>query len=89
MIQTNTTGPYRHAGIPVFCFRYWLTPPLSKMKQFGLLSENALWSARSNLLYLFCWKNKMEALRKLEKVSGNEWWLLQDFWTGANGILDT
>ena len=34
-------------------------------------------------------KDKLEALRKTEKVSGNEWWLLQDFWTGANGILDT
>eukprot|EP01043_Picozoa_sp_COSAG02_P000945 COSAG02_NODE_19_length_53976_cov_37.338512_27_plen_140_part_00 len=68
---------------------YWLTPPLSKVKEHGLLAENAIWSAASNRLYLFCWKDKMEALRKTEKVSGNEWWLLQDFWTGANGILDT
>ena len=30
----------------------------------------------------------MEALRKTEKISGNEWWLLQDFWMGSNGILD-
>jgi hypothetical protein len=68
---------------------YWLTPPLSKVKANGLLDENALWSRVSNRLYLFCWKDKLEALRKTEKVSGNEWWLLQDFWTGANGILDT
>ena len=31
----------------------------------------------------------MEALRKNEKVSGYEWWLLQDFWMGGNGLLDT
>ena len=31
----------------------------------------------------------MEALRKTEKVSGNEWWLLTDFWMGSNGIVDT
>ena len=68
---------------------YWLTPPLAKVKEHGLLAENAMWSAASNRLYLFCWKDKLEALRKTEKVSGNEWWLLQDFWTGANGILDT
>lgn len=53
------------------------------------MSENELWTSCSNKLYLFCWKNKMEALRKTEKLSGNEWWLLQDFWTGSNGILDT
>jgi|EP01047_Picozoa_sp_COSAG01_P102997 hypothetical protein len=50
------------------------------MEKTGLLPENSLWSARSNRLYLFCWKDKMEALRKSEKVSGNEWWLLQ-VWT--------
>jgi hypothetical protein len=68
---------------------YWLTPPLAAVTATGLLSENAQWSAASNKLFLFCWKNKLEALRKTEKISGNEWWLLQDFWTGANGILDT
>ena len=33
---------------------YWLTPPLAKVKEHGLLAENALWSAKSNRLYLFC-----------------------------------
>ena len=33
---------------------YWLTPPLAKVKGHGLLAENALWSAKSNRLYLFC-----------------------------------
>ena len=33
---------------------YWLTPPLAKVKGHGLLAENALWSAVSNRLYLFC-----------------------------------
>lgn len=37
----------------------------------------------------YCWKNKLEALRKNSKVSGYEWWLLQDFWMGGNGVLDT
>lgn len=62
---------------------------MAKVTANGLLAENALWSAASNRLYLFCWKDKLEALRKTEKISGYEWWLLQDFWTGANGILDT
>jgi hypothetical protein len=68
---------------------YWLTPPLAAVTQAGLLGENALWSERSNRLYLFCWKDQLEAVRKSEKISGYEWWLLQDYWTGANGILDT
>lgn len=68
---------------------YWLTPPLAAVAKAGLLGENEVWSARSNRLYLFCWKDQIEAIRKSEKISGNEWWLLQDFWTSGNGILDT
>ena len=70
---------------------YWLTPAYNKIASKNssiALSENVLWSAASNRLFLFCWKDKMEALRKTEKISGNEWWLLQDYWMGSNGILD-
>ena len=46
----------------------------------GLLGENAMWSASSRRLFLFCWKDKIEAVRKTKRISGYEWWLLQDFW---------
>jgi hypothetical protein len=65
-----------------------LTPALDKLAATGLLGENALWKQRSNQLFLFCWKNKLEAVRKTEKLSGYEWWLIQDYQEGSNGILD-
>lgn len=68
---------------------YWLTPARDEIQKNGLLSENDLWSRCSRELYLFCWKDAMEAVRKTEKISGYEWWLLQDFWKGSNGIVDT
>ena len=68
---------------------YWLTPVRGNLTAKGLLQENAVWSRSSSQLFAFCWKNNIEALRKTEQVSGYEWWLLQDFWTAANGILDT
>ena len=68
---------------------YWLTPVRGNLSANGLLQENAQWSQASRQLFVFCWKNQLEALRKTEQVSGYEWWLLQDFWTAANGILDT
>lgn len=68
---------------------YWLTPARNHVLQKGLLGENELWSRCSRQLFLFCWKNQIEGLRKTEKISGYEWWLLQDFWMGSNGILDT
>lgn len=42
---------------------YWLTPPLAAVTAHGLLAENALWSARSNRLFLYCWKDKLEVRR--------------------------
>ena len=36
----------------------------------------------------YCWKAVMESIRKLEKVSGYQWWLLVDYWGTSNGVLD-
>lgn len=67
---------------------YWLTPARDKLSTLGLLGENALWSELSSKLFLFCWKNQVEAVRKTELLSGYEWWLIQDYWMGSNGIMD-
>jgi len=68
---------------------YWLAPARDHLQKVGLLGENKLWTYNSRQLYLFCWKNSMEALRKTEKISGYEWWLVQDYWMGSNGLVDT
>ena len=40
------------------------------------------------LRHRYCWKAVMESIRKLEKVSGYQWWLLVDYWGTSNGVLD-
>lgn len=52
---------------------YWLRPSREKLAAMGLLGENALWSAMSAKLFLFCWKNQVEAVRKTSLISGYEW----------------
>ena len=39
--------------------------------------------------YTLCWKIDIEDQRRNRMLSGYEWWLIQDFWLGSNGILDT
>jgi hypothetical protein len=71
---------------------YWLdgrNNALGKLQNSSLLGENDLWTDVSIKLYLMCWKMTMEAVRKLEIVSGYQWWLIVDYWGGSNGILDS
>jgi hypothetical protein len=67
---------------------YWLTPSRDKLAALGLLGENTVWSAASNKLFLFCWKNQIEAVRKTEMLSGYQWWLIQDYWMYALRDID-
>ena len=63
---------------------WWLSPIRDSLASRGLLGNGsaqdsgALWAARSNKMYVFAWKDRMEAMRKTEALSGYEWWLLQD-----------
>eukprot|EP01052_Picozoa_sp_SAG31_P001085 SAG31_NODE_35_length_31836_cov_10.841352_4_plen_1036_part_00 len=76
---------------------WWLTSVRDSLASRGLLGSNAsyaedtgaIWAARSARMYMFAWKDRMEAMRKTKELSGYEWWLLQDFWTTSNGILDS
>ena len=47
------------------------------------------WATASEQLYVLCWKIDIEDQRHNSMLSGYEWWLLQDYWTGNNGIADT
>jgi len=67
---------------------YWLAPCEARLRQLGLLEENALWARNSERLYLLCHKLNLEALRKNPYMSGYHWWLFQDYWTTSNGIVD-
>ena len=75
---------FRHNFTP-----HWLTPVRAKLEGLGLLREADLWARNSECLYLLCHKLNIEDLRKNPYASGHHWWLLQDYWTGANGLVDT
>ena len=66
---------------------YWLAGARQRLASLGLQHENALWTAKSQELYLFCWKTTMEEIRKTRQLSGSEWWLLSDYYGSSNGVL--
>jgi hypothetical protein len=67
---------------------FWLEPYRVKLGKLGLASEAPQWSLNSEKLYYLSHKLNLEDLRKNPWLSGYEWWLLQDYWTGANGLYD-
>src|SRR5690606_19596449 len=68
---------------------FWLTPARAKLEKLGLLGEAPQWSKNSERLYLLSHKLNIEAIRRNPRMSGYTWWLLQDYWTGSNGLVDT
>jgi beta-galactosidase len=67
---------------------FWLTGGLAKLENLRLLSEADQWAEKSERLYALCHKFNLESARKNPYVSGYHWWLFQDYWTTANGIVD-
>jgi hypothetical protein len=68
---------------------FWLTPAVEKLNKTGLLNEQDDWALASERLYVLCWKIDIEDQRRNHEMSGYEWWLIQDYWLGNNGIIDT
>jgi beta-galactosidase len=68
---------------------FWLLPFREKLQRSGLLAEASQWSLNSERLYCLAHKLNLEDMRKNPRISGYMWWLLQDYWTGSNGLLDT
>lgn len=68
---------------------FWMVPGREKLKKLGLLAEANDWAAASDKLYLLHHKYNVESLRRNPKLSGYQWWLIQDFWTTSNGLVDT
>ncbi len=67
---------------------FWLTVARDKIAQQGLLDEASNWSLQSEKLYYLCHKLNLEALRKNPMISGYDWWLLQPWYPGSNGLVD-
>jgi hypothetical protein len=67
---------------------FWMSAGKAKLEKMGLLQEAAQWAGKSERLYTYLHKCNLESLRKNPYLSGYHWWLFQDYWTTANGIVD-
>ncbi len=68
---------------------FWLTAAREKVQRMGLLEETPRWAENTERLYTLLHKSNIEGIRKNPNISGYHWWLLQDYWTTSNGIMDT
>jgi len=68
---------------------YWLPLGKEKLLKLGLMDEANMWAEKSERLFMLLNKINLEALRKNPYISGYHWWLIQDYWTSSNGILDS
>jgi len=67
---------------------FWMTDGKAKLEELGLLNEVEAWALASERLYFFLHKSGIETLRKNPTLSGYHWWLIQDYWTTSNGLVD-
>lgn len=67
---------------------FWMSTSQAKLEKLGLLKEATRWAEKSERLYAYLHKCNLEWLRKNPYLSGYHWWLFQDYWTSANGIVD-
>jgi len=75
---------FQHNFIP-----FWFIETREKVERMGLLEEVPRWAENTERLYTLLRKVDLEAIRKNPNISGYHWWLLQDYWTTSNGIIDT
>jgi hypothetical protein len=67
---------------------FWLTAGKARLQELKLMAEAERWAEKSERLYVLCHKFNTEGMRLNPFISGYQWWLLQDYWTTANGIVD-
>lgn len=67
---------------------YWLTETRLLADKNGFGGQLAKWRSCSQRLQAAALKVNMEAARLARGIGGYEQWLLQDYWTGSNGVLD-
>jgi beta-galactosidase len=68
---------------------FWLADQRALAEKKGITSQLPKWVANSNRLQAVALKTNIEAARRSAGIRGYDQWLLQDYWTGSNGVLDT
>lgn len=67
---------------------FWLVDQRALADKKGVTSQLPKWTANSNRLQVAALKTNIEAARRSRGISGYDQWLLQDYWTGSNGVMD-
>ncbi len=67
---------------------FWLSESVEKLKKQNMIDAAEKWGLASERLMLAVHKHNFECLRKQPYIIGYHWWLIQDYWTSADGIFD-
>lgn len=66
----------------------WLEEMAAFYEKHGLIDEIPLWEQVSQELVMANVKMETEAMRLKDALAGYDFWLFQDFWGTANGLVD-
>ena len=67
---------------------FWMTDGAAKLKELGLDNETESWAKATEEMYYIHHKYNVEGARLNPEISGYHWWLIQDYWTTSNGLVD-
>ncbi|HET6452809.1 MAG TPA: glycoside hydrolase family 2 TIM barrel-domain containing protein [Armatimonadota bacterium] len=67
---------------------FWLVKYQDLVKEKGVGDHLGRWVDNSQRLQAAVLKTNIEAARMSDGIKGYDQWLLQDYWTGSNGVLD-
>lgn len=67
---------------------FWMTDGARKLKELGLDDQAEAWARASEEMYYIHHKYNVEGMRLNPGIIGYHWWLIQDFWTTSNGLMD-
>ena len=67
---------------------FWMTDGVKKLAELGFNGETEDWARASEEMYYIHHKYNIEGLRLNPEISGYHWWLIQDYWTTSNGLVD-
>ncbi|MBQ6619056.1 MAG: hypothetical protein IJH68_02775 [Thermoguttaceae bacterium] len=79
------------AHLPLYCSYkpFWMTEGAAKLKELGISGEEVeQWARASEEMYYLHHKANVESMRLNPEITGYHWWLIQDYWTTSNGLVD-
>ncbi|MBQ2684378.1 MAG: hypothetical protein IJG02_10970, partial [Thermoguttaceae bacterium] len=79
------------AKLPLYCSYkpFWMTDGAAKLEELGISDDEIeCWARASEEMYYLHHKANVESMRLNPEITGYHWWLIQDYWTTSNGLMD-